>query len=86
MTAFNPETSYEDLWLDYEGVTHAKLYEDLVGSFLGNSPWQFNEYCLPQTSDFQKWIYHNMVVDDIYKGLLTNIFSEIYKIVVALNI
>lgn len=37
MTAFNPETSYEDLWLDYEGVTHAKLYEDLVGSFLGNS-------------------------------------------------
>jgi len=78
-SAFNAETSHEDLGLDYEGVTHAALYEDLASSFLGNYPWQLDEYCLPQACDFKKWIYHNMVVNDIYKGLLTNMFSEIYK-------
>ncbi|MEH2184462.1 hypothetical protein [Nostoc sp.] len=78
-SAFNAETSHEDLGLDYEGVTHAALYEDLANSFLGNYPWQLEEYCLPQARDFQKWIYHNMVVDDISQGLLTNMFSEIYN-------
>lgn len=77
--AFNAETSHEDLGLDYEGVTHASLYEDLASSFLGNYPWQLDEYCVPQGRDFKQWIYHNMVVDDIYKGLLTNMFSEIYN-------
>jgi len=78
-SAFNAQTSHEDLGLDYEGVTHAALYENLAGSFLGNYSWQLDEYCLPQACDFKQWIYHNMVVDDIYKGLFTNMFSEIFN-------
>ncbi len=78
-SAFNAETSHEDLGLDYEGVTHAALYEDLAGGFLGNYPWQLDEYCLPQARDFKQWIYHNMVVDGIYQGLFTNMFSEIFN-------
>ena len=78
-SALNAETSHEDLGLDYEGVTLAALYEELAGSFLGNYPWQLDEYCLPQARDFKQWIYHNMVVDGIYKGLFTNMFSEIFN-------
>lgn len=78
-SAFNAETSHEDLGLDYEGVTHTALYEDFANSFLGNYPWQLDEYCLPQACDFKNWIYHNMVVDDISNGLFTNMFSEIYN-------
>ena len=32
--ARNAETSHEDLGLDYEGVTHAALYDDLARSFV----------------------------------------------------
>ena len=78
-SAYNAETSYEDLGLDYEGVTHTQLYEDLASSFLGNYPWQLEEYCLPKAQEFKNWIYRNMVVGDITTGLLTNMFSEIYN-------
>ena len=78
-SAYNAETSHEDLGLDYEGVTHTQLYEDLASSFLGNYPWQLEEYCLPQAREFKNWIYRNMVVGDITTGLLTNMFSEIYN-------
>ena len=78
--AFNAETSYEDLGLDYGGQTHAQLYEQFAYSFLKDYPWQLNKkYCLPQAKEFQQWIYHNMVVNDIPIGLFTNMFSEIYN-------
>lgn len=77
--AYNAETSYEDLGLDFDGETHAELYDNLVRFFLGNFTWQLEEYCLPKAREFKTWIYQNMVVDDISKGLLTNMFSEIYN-------
>ncbi|MEG4015773.1 MULTISPECIES: hypothetical protein [unclassified Microcoleus] len=78
-SAYNAETSYEDLGLDFQGQTHAELYDNLVSFFLGNFPWQLEEYCLPKAREFKKWIYQNMVVDDISTGLLSNMFSEIYN-------
>lgn len=79
VAAKNAETSYEDLGLDYNGNTHAELYDEFAGSFLEDSSWQLEKYCLPQAKDFKKWIYNNMVVEEIQKGLLSNIFSEIYN-------
>lgn len=77
--ALNAETSYEDLGLDYEGKTHAGLYNQFAHFFLGEDSWQLEQYCLPQAREFQQWIYHNMVVADIPTGLFTNMFSEIYN-------
>ena len=78
-SAYNAETSYEDLGLDFQGQTHAELYDNFATFFLGNFPWQLEEYCLPKAREFKKWIYQSMVVDDISTGLLSNMFSEIYN-------
>lgn len=77
--ARNGETSHEDLGLDYDGETHAELYDRFAASFLKDSFWQLEKYGLPEALDFKRWIYRNMVVSDITQGLLTNIFSEIYN-------
>ena len=77
--AFNAETSYEDLGLDFGGQTHADLYNNFARLFLNHYPWQLDQYCLPTAKAFQRWIYQNMVVDDMPKGLFTNMLSEIYN-------
>ena len=77
--ARNAETSYEDLGLDYEGVTHAALYDDMARSFVPNDAWLMEENGLPAALEFKRWVYEKMVVDDIPTGLLTNMFSEIYN-------
>jgi len=78
-SARNAETSHEDLGLDFNGGTHAELYDNFAAAFLNDSTWQSEAYCLPEGKEFKRWVYHNMVVDDITKGLLTNLFSEIYN-------
>lgn len=77
--ARNAETSYEDLGLDYEGVTHAALYDDMARSFVPNDAWLMEENGLPAALEFKRWVYEKMVVGDIPTGLLTNMFSEIYN-------
>jgi len=77
--ALNAETSYEDLGLDYDGQTHAKLYDCFASKFVEDQPWQLEKYCLPKAREFKQWIYRNMVVRDIPVGLITNMFSEIYN-------
>ena len=77
--ARNAETSYEDLGLDFDGHTHAELYEDFAGGLTGDDSWQLGKYRLPEARQFSRWIYRNMVVEDICDGLLTNMFSEIYN-------
>lgn len=77
--ARNAETSYEDLGLDYDGVTHAALYDDMARSFVPNDAWLMEENGLPAALEFKRWVYEKMVVDDIPTGLLTNMFSEIYN-------
>ncbi len=78
-SAYNAETSYEDLGLDYGGETHARLYHDFAEQLLGDFPWSLEQYCLPEAREFRGWIYENMVVSDLAIGLLTNMFSEIYN-------
>ena len=75
----NAETSYEDLGLDYEGLTHAELYDQLVANFLPDDQWVRSRWCLTAAKDFQQWVYNNMVVQPVLTGLLTNLFSEIYN-------
>jgi hypothetical protein len=77
--ARNAETSYEDLGLDYDGVTHAALYDDMARSFVPSDAWQMEANGLPAALDFKRWVYEKMVIDDIPTGLLTNMFSEIYN-------
>lgn len=77
--ARNAETSYEDLGLDYEGVTHAALYDDMARSFVPSDAWLMEENGLPAALEFKRWVYEKMVVGDIPTGLLTNMFSEIYN-------
>lgn len=77
--ALNAETSYEDLGLDYQGYTHAELYDDFARAFLGDLWGPSDEAVLPAAREFKSWIYQNMVVKDIQLSLLTNIFSEIYN-------
>lgn len=77
--ALNAETSYEDLGLDFDGHTHAELYDTFASSFLPDTPWQLDRYLVPEAAQFQRWIYRNMVVEDPAVGLLTNMFSEIYN-------
>ncbi len=78
-SAHNAATSYEDLGLDYDGVTHAALYDQLVHCFIGDFPWQYEELCSTEAREFQRWIYRNMVVSDIGAGLYTNMLSEVYN-------
>src|SRR6185436_6046046 len=77
--ALNAETSYEDLGLDFDGHTHAELYDTFESSFPPGTPWQLDRYLVPEAAEFQRWIYRNMVVEDPAVGLLTNMFSEIYN-------
>jgi hypothetical protein len=77
--ARNAETSYEDLGIDYDGVTHASLYDDMARSFVPTDAWQRESNGLPAALAFKRWVYERMVVDDIPIGLLTNMFSEIYN-------
>jgi len=77
--ARNAETSYEDLGLDYDGVTHAALYDDMARSFVPSDAWLMEENGLPAALEFKRWVYERMIVDDIPTGLLTNMFSEIYN-------
>jgi len=77
--ARNAETSYEDLGIDYDGVTHASLYDDMARSFVPSDAWQMESNGLPAALEFKRWVYERMVVDDIPTGLLTNMFSEIYN-------
>lgn len=79
-SALNAETSHEDLGLDFDGKTHAELYDQLVMTYLGHDHWQLAEYGLPAALTFKSWIYRNMVVeDDLHVGIFTNMFSEIYN-------
>lgn len=77
--ARNAETSYEDLGLDFDGHTHAELYDDFAGALTGDDCWQLRKYRLPEAHQFSQWVYRNMVVGPIPDGLLTNMFSEIYN-------
>ncbi len=77
--ARNASTSYEDLGLDFDGHTHAELYEDFAEALTGGDLWQLPKYRLPEAHRFSQWVYRNMVVEAIPDGLLTNMFSEIYN-------
>jgi hypothetical protein len=77
--ARNASTSYEDLGLDFDGQTHADLYDDFAEALTGGDFWQLRKYRLPEAHRFSRWIYRNMVVESIPDGLLTNMFSEIYN-------
>ena len=77
--ARNAETSYEDLGLDFDGETHADLYERFAEALTGDDCWQLPRYRLPEAREFSRWVYRNMVVEDVADGLLTNMFSEIYN-------
>lgn len=77
--ARNAETSYEDLGLDFDGVTHAALYDAMARSFVPSDAWQLEASGLPAALEFKRWVYERMIVDDIPTGLLTNMFSEIYN-------
>jgi hypothetical protein len=77
--AKNASTSYEDLGLDFDGHTHAELYDDFAEALTGGDLWQLRKYRLPEAYQFGQWVYRNMVVEDISDGLLTNMFSEIYN-------
>jgi hypothetical protein len=75
----NASTSHEDLGLDYDGHTHAELYEDFAEALTGGDLWQLRRHRLPEAHRFSQWVYRNMVVEAIPDGLLTNLFSEIYN-------
>jgi len=77
--ARNAETSYEDLGLDYDGQTHADLFNEFAGTLTGDDCWQLKRYRLAEADRFGRWVYGNMVVEAIPDGLLTNMFSEIYN-------
>jgi len=77
--ARNATTSYEDLGLDFDGHTHAELYDDFAEALTGGDLWQLRKYRLPEARRFSQWVYRNMVVESIPDGLLTNMFSEIYN-------
>jgi hypothetical protein len=77
--ARNASTSYEDLGLDFDGHTHAELYDDFADALTGDDLWTLRKYRLSEAHRFSRWVYRNMVVEDIADGLLTNMFSEIYN-------
>ncbi len=77
--ARNASTSHEDLGLDFDGHTHAELYEDFAEALTGADLWVLPRYRLPEAHRFSQWVYRNMVVEAIPDGLLTNMFSEIYN-------
>src|SRR5262249_24952975 len=75
----NAGTSYEDLGLDFDAHTHSELYDELAEALVGDDSWQLRQYRVPEADQFSRWVYRNMVVEDIADGLLTNMFSEIYN-------
>lgn len=77
--ARNAATSHEDLGLDFDGHTHAELYDDFAEALTGGDLWQLRRFRLPEAHGFGRWVYRNMVVEDVSDGLLTNMFSEIYN-------
>src|SRR5262249_29634879 len=58
--SLNAETSYEDLGLDFDGHTHAELYDAFAAAFVPETPWQLDRYLVPEAAEFQRWIYRNM--------------------------
>src|SRR6476646_5823976 len=45
--ARNASTSYEDLGLDFDGQTHADLYDAFADALTGDDSWQMRKYRLP---------------------------------------
>ena len=55
--------------LDFDGHTHAELYEDFAEALTGGDLWQLRKYRLPEAQRFSHWVYRNMVVEAIPDGL-----------------
>ncbi|MES0489543.1 MAG: hypothetical protein ABUK01_06090 [Leptospirales bacterium] len=80
----NAETSYQDLNIDGHEIdgdmkTHSDLYNDLANEICDGDSWQLKQYSTKPALAFSKWIYGNMVYQDVEIGLFTNLFSEIFN-------
>ncbi|MGN7610835.1 hypothetical protein ACQZV8_01990 [Magnetococcales bacterium HHB-1] len=76
----NAETSYEDLDLEAQyGKTHTALFDELADAICDGDSWNLNQYCIDEAGQFKQWIYDSMVSAPLERGLLTNMFSEIYN-------
>src|ERR1035438_5420467 len=54
--ARNAATSYEDLGLDFDGHTHAELYDDFAEALTGGDRWQLRQYRIPEAHHFNQWV------------------------------
>ncbi len=78
-SAFNAQTSHEDLGLGFDAVSHGKLYDDFAFSLVKSDTWKLSQYDTKEANDFSSWVYRSMLLNPIPYGLCINMFSEFYN-------
>lgn len=78
-SAFNAQTSHEDLGLGFDAISHGKLYDDFAFSLTKSDEWKLSKYDTKEANEFSSWVYRSMLLKPIAYGLCINMFSEFYN-------
>ncbi len=78
-SAFNAQTSHEDLGLGFDAISHGRLYDDFAFSLTKSDEWKLSKYDTKEANEFSSWVYRSMLLKPIAYGLCINMFSEFYN-------
>lgn len=78
-SAYNAQTSHEDLGIDFNAITHAELYDEFAFSLLQSDEWKLSKFEISEAKKFSKWIYNSMLLNPIEYSLCINMVSEFYN-------
>jgi hypothetical protein len=78
-SAYNAQTSHEDLGIDFQAISHTQLYEEFAFSLVKSDEWKLSKFELPKAKEFSKWVYNSMLLNPIEYALCLNMVSEFYN-------
>jgi hypothetical protein len=78
-SAFNAQTSHEDLGLGFDAISHGRLYDEFAFSLTKSDEWKLSKYDTQKANDFSQWVYRGMLLNPIPYALCINMISEFYN-------
>lgn len=78
-SAYNAQTSHEDLGIGFDAISHGQLYDEFAYSILKSDEWKLSKYTIEKAEKFSKWVYNGMLLNPIPYALCINMISEFYN-------
>ncbi len=78
-SAFNAQTSHEDLGIGFDAISHGRLYDEFAFSLTQSDEWKLSKYDTQKANDFSQWVYRGMLLKSIPYALCINMISEFYN-------